>query len=124
MFAAKSAAGLALRCASCQPHTTALCPVREMENKLIVLFDGVCNFCNGSVNFIIERDPNHFFAFAPVQSQSGQALIKEFNVPEGGEDTFLLIKNGKCYFRTNAALEIAKNLTGAWFIFYILKIIP
>ena len=95
-----------------------------MDNRHIVIFDGVCNLCNGSVNFIIKHDPKCLFAFIPAQSPSGQRLIKEFDVPEVGVDTFLLIKNGRCYFRTNAALEIAKDLSGAWFLLYVFKIVP
>lgn len=94
------------------------------DNRHIVLFDGVCNFCNDSVNFIIKRDPKGIYAFATVQSSAGKDLIKTFNVPEVGVDTFLLIKDGQCYFRTNAALEITKDLAGAWFLLCAFKIVP
>jgi len=96
----------------------------EKDGRYIVLFDGVCNLCNESVNFIIKRDPGRRFAFAPVQSVCGQDLIDQFNVPEVGVDTFLLIKQNHCYFKSDAALEIAKDLQGAWFLLYVFKIIP
>ncbi|PCJ15450.1 MAG: thiol-disulfide oxidoreductase [Gammaproteobacteria bacterium] len=95
-----------------------------MDDRYIVLFDGVCNLCNGSVNFIINRDPNERFVFAPVQSAIGQELIAQYDVPEVGVDTFLLIKEGRCYFKSDAALEIASDLAGGWRFIYGLKVVP
>ncbi len=96
----------------------------DTDNRNIIIFDGLCNFCQWSVNFIIKRDPKKAFVFASAQSQSGQDIIYKFNVPEVGKDTFLLIKNNKCFFRTGATLEITKNLSGLWYTLYVLKIIP
>lgn len=92
--------------------------------RSIVIFDGVCNFCNGTVNFIIRRDPNGLFSFTPMQSESGRRLIEEHHAPMVGGDTFLLIKNGQCFDRTDAALEICRDLTGLWFLFRVFKIFP
>lgn len=96
----------------------------DTDNKNIVVFDGLCNFCQGSVNFIIKRDPHKTFTFTAAQSQSGQDIIRKFNVPEVGKDTFLLVKNNMCFFRTNATLEISKDLSGFWNLFYVFKVIP
>ena len=98
--------------------------MNEMPNRHIVIFDGVCNFCNGTVNFIIKRDPKGVFVFTPMHSQNGQSLIRQYNVSEVGADTIFLIKNGKCYLRSDAALEIAKELSGLWFLISSLKVIP
>jgi predicted DCC family thiol-disulfide oxidoreductase YuxK len=95
-----------------------------MSNRHIVIFDGVCNFCNGAVIFIIRRDPKALFTFTPMQSESGKRLTEKYNAPIVGVDTILLIKNGQCYERTDAALEIARDLTGLWFMFRILKVLP
>ena len=95
-----------------------------MTNRHIVIFDGVCNFCNSAVIFIIRRDPKALFAFTPMQSESGKRLTEKYNAPIAGVDTILLIKNGQCYERTDAALEIARDLTGLWFMFRILKVLP
>lgn len=95
-----------------------------MKNRRIVIFDGVCNFCNSAVNFIIKRDPAGRFAFTPMQSSVGQALIEDLGASMVGVDTFLLIKNGQCFERTDAALEIAKDLTGYWHWLRILKALP
>lgn len=95
-----------------------------MHNKSLVVFDGICNFCNGAVNFIIKRDPRGIFNFTPMQSSVAKELIKKHHIYNVGVDTFLLIKDGKCYVYSSAALEIAKDLTGFWYLLTIFKIIP
>ena len=95
-----------------------------MDNRHIVIFDGVCNFCNGAVNFIIKRDPTGRFAFTPMQSPVGQGLIKKYSATMVGVDTFFLVKDGQCFERTDAAFEITKDLTGLWHWFRILKVFP
>ncbi|AZZ98500.1 DCC1-like thiol-disulfide oxidoreductase family protein [Pseudoalteromonas sp. R3] len=95
-----------------------------MEDHQIIIFDGICNFCNGAVNFIIERDSKGVFKFAPMQSEIAQELIAKHQIQEVGYDTFLLIKNEQCFVRTNAALEITKDLDGFWFMFRVFKIVP
>ena len=94
------------------------------QNQPIIIFDGVCNLCNQAVNFIIRRDDNAIFLFTPMQSQYAQNLLKQHHLDNFDGDSVLLIKAGACYLRTNAALEIAKDLDGLWFMFNILKIIP
>ena len=96
----------------------------ETTSRHIVIFDGVCNFCNGSVNFIIKRDPGAVFAFTPRQHQCGQALIQKYKVPELAADAILLIKHGRYYQRTDAVLEIAKDISGLWFLLLVFKIVP
>ena len=96
----------------------------EMTNRHVVIFDGVCNFCNGSVNFIIKRDPGAVFAFTPRQHRCGQSLIQEYQVPELAADAILLIKDGRCYLRTDAVLEITKDISGLWFLLRVFKIVP
>lgn len=95
-----------------------------MESHQIIIFDGVCNLCNGAVNFIIKRDARGVFKFAPMQSEIAQKLMLQYQVQELSNDSFLLIKNGQCFLRTNAALEITKELDGFWFMFRSFKILP
>jgi predicted DCC family thiol-disulfide oxidoreductase YuxK len=95
-----------------------------MDNRYIVIFDGVCNFCNGAVNFIIKRDPEGVFAFSPMQSDLAQELMDKHEIYNVGVDTFLLIKNKQCFVFSSAALEIAKDLRGFWFLFNIFSLIP
>ena len=90
----------------------------------IILFDGVCNFCNGSVNFIIERDREGYFKFAPLQSEIGEKLLAEHGVNKAETDSVVLIEDGKAYTHSTAALRVARKLTGAWKWFYYLIFVP
>jgi predicted DCC family thiol-disulfide oxidoreductase YuxK len=90
----------------------------------IVIYDGVCNFCNGAVKFIVNRDPAEVFIFTPIQSDFAQQLITQHATDTVGEDTFLLIKNGRAYKWSDAALEITRDLRGLWFLFNVLRLIP
>jgi predicted DCC family thiol-disulfide oxidoreductase YuxK len=90
----------------------------------VILFDGVCNFCNGSVNFIIERDPAGYFKFAPLQSEIGEKLLAEHGVDKAETDSVILLEDGKVYAYSTAALRIARKLNGAWKYFYGLRVVP
>ncbi len=96
----------------------------SIADKHIVIFDGVCNFCNASVNFIIRHDKKALFSFTPLQSKIGQELITKYNIDSSKTDSLILIKNGKAFLKTDAALELAKALAGFWFLFYAFKIMP
>ena len=89
----------------------------------IILFDGMCNFCDKSVQFIIKRDPGAYYKFASLQSEIGQELIKQHHIPIH-IDSFILIDNHTWYSKSSAALRVCKNLNGLWNIFYVLLIIP
>lgn len=93
-------------------------------NQPVILFDGMCNLCNSSVLFIIKRDPKSRFYFAHLQSDFGHGQVKKFGLPETELDSVLLIRAGKLYQKSNAALEIARHLNGLWSALYIFKIIP
>ena len=95
-----------------------------MNNSYIVIFDGVCNFCNGAVNFIIKRDPESRFVFTPMQSELAKELMLKYQVEDAGSDTVLLIKHGQCFMFSSAALEITKDLSGFWSIFLVFIIVP
>jgi predicted DCC family thiol-disulfide oxidoreductase YuxK len=90
----------------------------------IILFDGVCNFCNGSVNFIIERDKAGYFKFAPLQSEVGEKLLAEHGVDKSVTDSVILIEDGRVYTHSTAALRIAGRLEGPWKWFSALRIVP
>ncbi len=101
----------------------------------IILFDGVCNFCNYWVNFIIKRDRKNIFKFASLQSEAGIKLLEKFSINKAGMDSVILIENvppqldpskaGEKYFvKSSAALKIAKELTPFLKLFYFLIIIP
>jgi predicted DCC family thiol-disulfide oxidoreductase YuxK len=94
------------------------------ETHDILLFDGICNLCNAVVRFIIRRDKKDRFKFAPLQSQSGQALLKKFCLPLDDINSFVLIKGEKYYLRSDAGLMVLKELGGVWKLFYALMIFP
>jgi predicted DCC family thiol-disulfide oxidoreductase YuxK len=85
-----------------------------MENHGIVLFDGVCNLCNGTVQFIIQRDATAHFKFAAIQSERGMALMAAHDLEPGDLASVVLIEDGRCFARSDAALAIAKGLSGPW----------
>src|SRR5215468_3756627 len=89
----------------------------------IVLFDGVCNFCNGTVNFIIARDSAGYFKFAPMQSETGQELRAKCGVSDE-VDSIILIEDDTAYIYSSAALRIARRLGGMWPSVYILMAVP
>lgn len=94
-----------------------------MENRAIVLFDGVCNLCNSFVQFIIKHDKHDYFRFASLQSPEAQKLLDSFPANEELR-TVVLVENGKSYKRSTAALRIARKLSGLWPAFYVFIIIP
>jgi len=95
-----------------------------MDVRHIIIFDGVCNFCNSSVDFIINRDPENVFAFTPMQSEFAQNLMKKYQIVGVSTDTFVLIKNECCYVGSDAALEIAKDLNGFWSSLRVFYVVP
>ena len=98
--------------------------MNRIDDRYIVIFDGLCNFCNGAVNFIIRRDPDGLFVFSPMQSSLADQLMQKHNINSKGVDTFLLIKNGQAFTYTAAALEVAKDLKGHWYIFGVFRLVP
>jgi predicted DCC family thiol-disulfide oxidoreductase YuxK len=92
--------------------------------KSIILFDGVCNFCNGAVQFIIKRDKKNRYSFAALQSDAGRKLLEEYHLPVDNLSTFILIEGGMAYSKSTAGLRIAKHLSGLWAVLYPLIIIP
>jgi predicted DCC family thiol-disulfide oxidoreductase YuxK len=89
----------------------------------IILFDGVCNFCNSSVQFIIKRDPTGYFKFASLQSETGQQLLKKYGVSKE-IDSLIVIEKQSVYIKSSAALQISRKLTGFWGLFSILRVFP
>jgi predicted DCC family thiol-disulfide oxidoreductase YuxK len=98
--------------------------LKEIKNP-VILFDGVCNLCSKIVQFIIKHDPKHQFHFASLQSEFGQKMIKQFEIPTGeAMNSFILLQEGKIYARSTGALRVAKKLNGLWPMMYGFIIIP
>lgn len=90
----------------------------------VILFDGVCNFCNGAVIFVIERDKAGYFEFAPLQSETGGKLASKFGIDTIETDSVILIEDEKAYTLSTAALKIAAKLDGIWSWASIFMIVP
>ncbi len=97
----------------------------EINNdKAIILFDGVCNFCNASVNFAIKHDTKNYFLFAPLQSEKGKELLIKYNIDAEATDSFVLIEDDKAYIKSTAALRVVKHLNRLYPLMYTFIIVP
>jgi predicted DCC family thiol-disulfide oxidoreductase YuxK len=96
----------------------------DESSRSIVLFDGVCNFCNRSVNWIIRRDSEGYFHFAPLQSNAGVALQKRYGLDPSALDTLMLVEDGRVYVKSTAALRIVRRLRSRWRALYVLIAVP
>ena len=92
--------------------------------NFVVLFDGLCNLCNGSVNFIIKRDKLGKYKFASLQSEIGKDLSNKYNIDTSTVDSIILIKNNKVFIKSDAVLEILKDLPIGWRLLRIGIILP
>ena len=94
-----------------------------MNNNPIVLFDGICNLCTGSVQFILKRDKEKKFLFASLKSNYGQQLLEQFHLPTNTFNSFILYQDGNIYTRSTAALKMFQQLKG-WQWVKIFRIVP
>jgi len=90
------------------------------NERPVILFDGVCNLCTGSVRFVIERDSRKQFRFASLQSPVAERLLGRREDLE----SVILLQNGKTYRKSGAALRIARRLDGLWPLLAVLLVIP
>jgi predicted DCC family thiol-disulfide oxidoreductase YuxK len=90
----------------------------------VILFDGVCNFCNGAINFVLKQDRKSVFRFAPLQSEAGRRLLQQYNLPTEEFESFVLIDQGKVYKKSNAALRVMNKLPWYWKESQIFRVIP
>lgn len=95
-----------------------------MRKEQLVIFDGVCNLCNGTVQFIIKRDRKKKFSFTTYQSIIGQDILLQCGFPTTDQSTVVYVKKGIPYFKSKAVLKILRDLGCCWNLLYILNIIP
>ena len=90
------------------------------KDKKVILFDGVCNLCNGAVQTIIKNDKKDLFRFAPLQSDIGLQIVNEKGIDTENLDSVILIEPGVAYYtKSTAAIEIAKDLKGySWLKYF------
>ena len=90
----------------------------------ILLFDGVCNLCSGSVLFVLDRNGKENVSFASLQSEFGAQALKDANLPADYTSSLVLLENDKVYVKSDAALQLTKHLNGLWKAGSVLLIIP
>lgn len=95
-----------------------------MNNQCILLFDGTCNLCNRTVQFVIKRDKKGVLKFASLQSETGKQIMQQFNIPSEYIDSIILLERGNVYYKSTAALRLSKNMDALWPLCYALIIVP
>ena len=96
----------------------------KIDTKPAIFFDGVCNLCNGAVQFIIKRDPNAKFTFASLQSPTAMDILKDHNIKAEELESIVLFENDKVYNKSEAVLRIGAQLSFPWPVVSVFRIIP
>ncbi|MCH7400700.1 thiol-disulfide oxidoreductase DCC family protein [Belliella kenyensis] len=98
--------------------------MRIQDKYHIVLFDGVCNLCNDAIDFIIRNDKKNRFKVGALQDDKVKEILKNYQIDESYLDSLILVSADEVYYRSTAALKIAKNLSGLWPLLYGFIILP
>lgn len=96
----------------------------EEENGPLVLYDGGCGFCTWSVQWLIQHDKKNTFRFVAIQSEPGRACYQRLGLDPENINTFVLINGQKAWIKSDAILEVAKNLGGKWRWLMLVAFIP
>lgn len=96
----------------------------HQDNQPLILFDGICNLCNGVVRFLMTRDPHKQLRFAAMQSESGQALLHYYGLPLTDYRSFVLIDQGQIYIKSTGFLRLCRYLRFPWPWLAVLRLIP
>ena len=96
---------------------------KDIEQQKIILFDGVCNLCNGSIIFVLKREQEPIFKFASIQSEAGRELLEWCGLSPSYSEAVILIDRGKIYLGSSAALKIGQGLKFPWSILSSLGLI-
>ena len=97
---------------------------RLSNHTRIIFFDGVCNLCQRSVQFILTHDKKSIFSFASLQSRFAHEVLKKKNIDPSALNSFILLENDLLYTRSTAALRVAKKLSGAWPLLHLFILVP
>lgn len=98
-------------------------PAQQVPDHLL-LFDGVCNLCNGTVRFVIRHDQKQLFRFAPLQSAAAQAILRNHGLDTTRLTSLVYFRKGRVLVRSSAALHVARDLGGAWRIAFAFILVP
>ncbi|WP_063892642.1 thiol-disulfide oxidoreductase DCC family protein [Paenibacillus sp. Leaf72] len=99
-------------------------PRKKQPGRALLLVDGQCQLCSKISQFVIARDPEAYFRFAALQSPAGQYVLEAYLLPPSDLDTFIMIEDGCCYTKSEAALRVLRQLKGLWPLLYGLIILP
>ncbi|MBC7850638.1 MAG: thiol-disulfide oxidoreductase DCC family protein [Chitinophagaceae bacterium] len=94
------------------------------DRKTVILFDGVCNLCSNSVQFVLKRDHTNSFQFGSLQGDYGQTMLKKYNLPANEFNSFMLIEDDRLYTKSSGALRMLKKLGSGWQLLYGFIIVP
>lgn len=94
------------------------------QDRSIIFFDGVCNLCNSSIDFVLKRDKKDKFLVGALQDDLSRKILADHQVKEAYLDSIILLEDGVIYYKSTAALRIARHLSGLWPVFYPLIIVP
>lgn len=93
-------------------------------NERIIFFDGVCNLCNTTVDFLISRDAKRHFRYASLQSEAGQSMLRKHNLPTSEFGSFLYLDGDTLHTKSSGALRVAVKLGGFWTLMGVFLIVP
>jgi predicted DCC family thiol-disulfide oxidoreductase YuxK len=96
----------------------------ETADASLVLFDGLCNLCSGTVRFILKRDRRLRFRYAPLDGPTASRILSSPGADDGGGESFILYENGRIWRKSTAALRVARKLDGAWPLLYAFIFVP
>lgn len=94
------------------------------DDEPILLFDGVCNLCDRSVQFVLDHDRQGVFRFASLQSEAGRALLRRCDLDPDALDSVVLVEGGRCHVRSDAAWRIARRLDAPWRWLAVARVLP
>lgn len=95
-----------------------------MKPNPVILFDGVCNFCNSTVNFVLRQDKENIFLFAPLQSEAAQKILEQYQLSKSNFDSFVFVDGDKIYIKSSAALKVMGKLPWYWQWTQVFWIVP
>lgn len=95
-----------------------------LNNKTILLFDGYCNLCQSSVQFVLKHEKKSELYFTSLQSETGIQLLKHYSIDPNEVDSFVLIENNKAFIKSSAALRVLKYLKGLYPLGFGFIIVP
>lgn len=104
--------------------TTTETAIAESDDHPILLFDGVCNLCNGAIQFVIPRDPEGKIRYAPLQSDLGETVQESAGLSTDDLETVVLVDDGMAYTKSDAAIRVGEHLGGVYRLLSLGRLLP